>query len=248
MLPINNDTKIGRFWDYPKEMINDKTPEEIKIIIDYREKALNKVETLEWTKDEYKHFSSTIKVISIKRFVNFIDVASVLLEMPRKVSQKEIDYLFMDHFFLSNIKNKSKIHDLAELILFIQSKLYVISNLPMTEDEKDVTQNRDLTRPIEEIIEIYENLFSQIQDVNSDYITILKEFYREWVNKNFNNQELKDVLLIQEQKIIDLKEKKIREHLRNYKNVYGAKKNMAINSYFNTQAKKVVDKKIKERR
>ena len=79
ILPLAPESRVGKFWDYPIEKVNDNTFIEIRIIVAYREKALNKVRTNEWTEEEYNHFATALKKVIIKRFVEFIEIADYLL-------------------------------------------------------------------------------------------------------------------------------------------------------------------------
>ena len=40
MLPISVDMRVGRFWDYQEELINENTREEVLTIIEFKKKLL----------------------------------------------------------------------------------------------------------------------------------------------------------------------------------------------------------------
>lgn len=223
MLKVNPEAKVGTFWEYPIEKINEKTPEEIKIIINFKEFLLSKVQNNEWTSEEYDHFSRAVRSFGIRKFIDFVDVAYLLVNLNKQESEKIVSDLGSDHIFFTSINNKSKIHDLAEVVNFIQSKLLSFTKICLTTEEKEIK-----SYSLEERIEIYESLLAQIQNPESDYLKMLKDVYKSWIEKSFCNQNLREVLLNYEAKIIMKKEYVIKEDIRRGYNILGIRENCQI--------------------
>lgn len=240
MVGITNDKKVTGFWNYPIEKVNNETQDEIKMIVEFRERSLNKVKIGEWTEEEYKHFSSVIKTITINKFIELFDIADMLLELPREESKKEILHLTGHAFFNHSEDGKSDIHKLAFLISDLQAKLFSISNLPLTEEEKNNNQS------VDKKIEVLEEILSEIKDDDSDYTKLFKETFNLWVLETFENEELKKVLLKQEEKLITIKTKNINNAL---KRIYCDKNKRIINTSYQYQAAlKTSDKKALKRK
>jgi len=226
LLSVNGEGKVGTYWEYSIEKINEQTPEEIKIIVGFRELLLNKVKNNEWTSEEYNHFSGTVRSFKIRRFTDFVEVAYLLVNLNKKESEKIVSDLASDNIFFTNINNKLKIRDLAEVVNFIQSKVFSFTRICLTKEENEIN-----SYSLEERIEICENLLIQIQNQESNYINTLKEVYRSWVEKNFYNEKLKQVLLNYEEKIIIKKENYVKEDIRRGYNILGSRNNCHIQKY-----------------
>lgn len=230
---ISNEVRIGRFWDYPVEKVNDQTPEEIKAIIRIREMVLDKVNNGQLKEEEYKHFCAVIKKVAIKRFVEFIDVADVFLSLSK-------EDIYVELLFLLNkgvIQPKADIKSVGEMIIYtileIQIRLFSISNIALNEEEK----YRSIDKTIDERIEFYEQTLLQAQNLESEYVVLLKDLFRTWVNENLKNEILKAAVLNQETKIIKMKGQNLRETLKKLYLIKGKTTDKA-ERYFTEQAVK----------
>lgn len=203
MTNVTNDTKVGKYWEYTEDQALIENNKIALGIVEFRKKAENKVLIGEWTEEEYKKFSNTIKRIIANKFYEFIDIAVALLE----TTKEEIVFLSQTNF-ISNKTNASSAEKLANLIYTIQIKLFSISNYNLTEPEKSIIDSLD------EKIKLYEDIIIQIQDPTSEYYKLYEEFYKEWVNKTFNDENIKNLLLSQQVKIIKRKQKNINSYLR----------------------------------
>ena len=123
MLPINNDAKVGKFWDYPIDSINDETIEEIKIIVSFREKALDKVQSGEWTEVDYKNFAGVIKKTTVNRFMEFIEIENMFLTLSKEEVLLELLNLLNKGILLPNPNNNTFGQMLASTIIEIQARL-----------------------------------------------------------------------------------------------------------------------------
>ncbi len=207
MTNVANDTKVGKYWEYTEDQALIENNKIALGIVEFRKKAENKVLIGEWTEEEYKKFSNTIKRIIANKFYEFIDIAVALLETTKEEIKEEIVFLSQTNF-ISNKTNASSAEKLANLIYTIQIKLFSISNYNLTEPEKSIIDSLD------EKIKLYEDIIIQIQDPTSEYYKLYEEFYKEWVNKTFNDENIKNLLLSQQVKIIKRKQKNINSYLR----------------------------------
>lgn len=204
---VLSDVKVSRFWDYPEHKIDDNTPQQIKDIVEFRKKAFNKVLTCEWTEQEFNKFSNVIKKITVNRFCEYIDIFMCLLEISEKEVKKEITNLEKKNLILTN-GCFLYTERLGNLIYSIQSKLFFLSNLYLTEDEKNHNQT------LEEKIRVNEDVLEQMKNPESDYYKLYRQIINGWVKNTFKNKQLQRVILNKRDTILIRKEKNINQYLK----------------------------------
>lgn len=216
--------RIGKNWDLTDEQITDKTPAETKLIISYKNKFLSKVNTGEWTEDEYKKFSSGIKKMYIEAFINFIDIFDCFLELTKEEVLDEINNLIEKGL----IKNDTDVNIgfLSNAIVEICSRILSISYVCLNEDEKKA----NLTH--KQHVELYSLVLEQLNNQDSDYVNLLISIFEEWTNKYISNEKLKTVILNKKEFIIKNKQIRVRKQLST--NLKIVKENSDIHSQYKT--------------
>jgi len=208
MLHITNETKIGKFWDYEKEKINKETKEEIIKIVNFRELVSTKVDTKEWTEEEYMHFTSIIKQLRLKVFLEFIEVANTIVQMPQLNCYKELINLLNKKLLETSPDYKSIPHMIAYTISGIESRLFSISLAPIAEEETHINES------IGDRISFYEELYKELNNKDSIFTKCFEETFDKWVNDNFTTTELKSILLDQKQHLINIKKNNIKLRIK----------------------------------
>lgn len=220
--------RIGKKWDILDEQITDKTSDEEKLIVLYRNKFLAKVDSGEWTEKEFKNFSFTIKKMYIEAFIDFTGILDCFLELSKDDTLEVMNSLIEKKFIKS--EDEINISFLANVIIEICSKILRISYMNISEDEKKVNLSH------EELVGVYNSVLEQLDDPNSDYVNLLISTYEEWANNYFSNKKLKDVILSKKEFILKNKQERIRKQLGISLRLVN--ENMDVHSHYRTIASK----------
>lgn len=202
-----NHYKIGAFWNKDLLLEENKEVGVARKIIYLKEKCLNKLETGEWTKDEYEKFTMAVRRMNVGRFIGFYDLAILYLELTNEECREEIEYL--NNSGVINLNNKSgnfyglMVDSIGEL----SAKIVSLSKLAISSEEKDIFVRFDEKR------EVYESILTQLNDPNSDYTNMIKETFACFVNKSVNNDSLKEKVLAMESVFVESQKKYIRTYL-----------------------------------
>ena len=200
----NNVVRIGNFWDYPIEFVNEKTnPGLIKLIL-CREKIWRKVENNEWTEADYDSFSKIIKKTHLDIFVNFFDIVDFFINLDKEELIKVVENLINNDVIRDINLDESIICITANVIIKLQAKIMSIVLLSLSEEAKKS----------EDLIKVYEDLLIDLDNPNSEHQIIFNSAFSDYINSNVQNNELKEIILNYSQKIPELKKMKIHNRLK----------------------------------
>lgn len=202
----NADTKVGKYWDYPKKKIDDNTSLEIKMVCDYQDCLLKK--NCEWTEKGYCDFSSVIKQAKLSDFVNCITFHNEILNLSKKEIRAEMINLFHKGILLPNPKIDSIYSMIAIMSLEIQRRVLQFSTYAVFKCEIDSNGS------IEERIEKYQQLLTELQNVDSNYSQFIINSFREWVNQTFQSTSLKDSILSMQNYVLMNNIKSVRQKIK----------------------------------
>lgn len=228
---FHDNTKIGKFWN--KKIIDDSVmnKKEVLKVINLNNKCLEKVSTGEWNQRDYREFSSLISVLFLNRINIIYPIVETFLNLPHDESIKELEKL-LSKLNINNCDVEYFGKTLGKVVSVLQAKLLSVANIAITEEEKM------LCDPIIEKIEIYKEIEKQINDDSSDYIKLLRSFYKDWVNEMFDNESLRQEVLKLEDEVIKTKRIRTRQKLSNIYNKIEQNKKRQINGYYFEKAAK----------
>lgn len=234
MIPIEKTTKVGRFWDMPKS--RDDLDELVKEIVEVNKIARAKYESRIWLEYEYNQFCRKIKIMSVFDFHIIYPILLELITLPEREMYIEAKKFVANGIYIHDEKCISCVPEIiASSIIDVKSKITKFANLKLVDDDK---KNENIFDNIEK----EERLLKELLDDNSDYNNLLRDAYREWVNKYFSDSRLKELLLEKINYIIDQKKRNVRSALNKHK--YSVDRQKEVNTLYGVF--KYHEKRIKE--
>lgn len=219
----NADTKVGKYWDYPKDKIGDDTPIEIRSIREYQDYLLMKKR--EWTEDDYRAFSSMIKQFRLSDFVNFITLHKEILNLSLEEMLAEINNLSEKKILLLKPENGSEYSMIAIMAVEIQRRVKQFSTYTIFKCGVDPNGS------IEKKIAGYQQVLEELQSTDSHYRQFILSFFNEWVNQTFQSNSLKKSILTMQDYILTANIKYLRKRIKKeYANLAWA--NNEISRYY----------------
>lgn len=240
------DDRVSRFWDdeqkLKKNLYNDQVAWEIYT---FKNRCLEKIVDGEWTVEEYTEFEKYIKRMLVSRFTDFYDLAMPYLDLSKEKCEAEIEYLSGLDFIKPNVKNNSFHQTMASSIFELNSRIMSLGTVPVTEEEKNLP-----TEP-EKKSKIYEDIILELRDEDSDYVKVLKEVYKDFIDVAVKDPELKEKIMDLDYKIVDSRIKFVRRALSRNNRFIQSQKNREAFLYENEKyckLKKLNDNRTADKR
>lgn len=189
--------RVSKYWE--KEIYLEKNIdlEIAKKILYLKRKCLHKVQTQEWTIEEYKQFTNVVKKMKLYAFTNFYDLADAYLDLTKEECYEEMQYLNSTGLIHPTTKNNCFYELMAQSIYELRGKILGLGRIEIIEETGDHIQK------FEKEITMYEDILAQLKDSNSQYYNSLKEVFELFIHKSVKNPQLKEKILNMEYMIIN---------------------------------------------
>lgn len=197
--------KVGKYWDYPMEKIEENTLLEIKMIRDFQNQLLNKIKLENWSNEEYKAFATKIKQVRIYEFIDCIEIYKAVISLSLKDSLAEIKNLInKENTFMINMEDvldesnqQSLYYALGELGIHLSRRVLQFSSIIIGKEKPSYQNN------LEDQIMIYQSILEELQIKDSYHRQQLESKFSDWVNSTIENDLLRKSILSMKDYIVE---------------------------------------------
>ena len=186
---VFEDSRITKYWQ-DESLLNKNIESELaRKIISLKKKCLEKLENNEWTKNDYICFEKFIKKMRVNRFLSFYDLLTLYMDLPKCMCDIEINKLNEFDFINPTLKSDTHSELMVSTVYELYGQFLRLAQNPINESENDIYLD------IDEKINMYQDIYNQLHDSNSEYYKLLKETFQNFVSKLVVNEELKANIL-----------------------------------------------------
>ena len=222
---ICDETRVVKFWDNEALLEKNSDNNSANKILSFKRKCFKKVSAGELSMDEYREIETFVKNMFVNRFVDFYDMAILYLDLNKEDCYHEVQHL-NSMGLVSNVDEFNSFYKLMMTSIFeLHSKILSLGSVKVTHEEINPSED------ILERIQLYNDLLSELKNLDSDYVNLLKEVYEDFINLYVKNADLREKMLTLDYKIINVKAKYIRTILANENRKIVMRKNVEATCY-----------------